>query len=68
MIDKEGNIICCDSRMSSAAGHDDPKTGFAFNLYLCDYCGTIVRENVWDNKGYVILKPGSNTAEYTPMK
>ena len=26
---------------------------FAYNLYQCDYCGMVCRENVWDNQGKV---------------
>lgn len=34
---------------------DDPNKGVAFNLYGCDYCGTIVKRDVWKNKGKVLI-------------
>jgi uncharacterized Zn finger protein len=44
----------CSEEMSSLDciyQWDDPLIGFAFNLYACDNCGTLVKEMVWNNKG-----------------
>lgn len=35
--------------------YDNPDTGIAFNLYLCE-CGNLKKEMVWDNKGESICK------------
>jgi hypothetical protein len=34
---------------------DNPNRGYAFNLYHCEFCGTIARENVWENPGVVYI-------------
>ena len=40
----------CGNEMKGLEVHDNPKTGYAYNLYSCS-CGTICREDVWNNKG-----------------
>lgn len=38
--------------------HDNPRTGYAYNFYLCS-CGTILKQNVWKDKGNLwILENG----------
>jgi streptogramin lyase len=48
------NIPCkqckSDSDWEGAGVHDNPRTGFAFNLYLCG-CGAILKQNVWKDSG-----------------
>lgn len=38
--------------------HDNPNTNYAYNLSQCS-CGTLLKEDVWDNKGLTwILENG----------
>lgn len=53
----------CGEEMQSVKGFDTgscnghPGGGdIAWNLYTCDDCGNVCRENVWDNKGIVWIK------------
>lgn len=41
----------CNHKMTGVGVHDDPNSGFAYNLYQCDYCGCICKDNVWNNPG-----------------
>ena len=36
--------------------HEDGYVGIACNLFACDECGTVARENVWDHKGVVVVR------------
>ncbi len=56
----------CDSDMKGESVFDNPhgdRKGrlTAWNLYSCEECGTIARENVWDNKGIVWVFPDNKT-------
>lgn len=35
--------------------YDNPDNGYAFNLYLCLDCGTVVKDDVWKNAGKTII-------------
>jgi len=48
----DGEFVCCDGEgMDLTRVWDSPDAGFAWNLFSCLYCGKIVKEMVWDNKG-----------------
>ena len=36
--------------------HDDGAGGdYAYNLYACEKCGTIMKQDVWGNSGWTII-------------
>ena len=39
---------------------DDPDKGYAFNIYFCFYCGMIIKEDVWENKGILTIDIKNN--------
>lgn len=41
----------CKDTMKLIATWDNPELNYAFNLYACDHCGMIMKQNVWDNAG-----------------
>ena len=45
----------CKHTLDLAAVWDDPNQGYAFNLYICNNCGDIVKEDVWEDAGKTIL-------------
>lgn len=48
-------INCASEDMKFVTCYDGPKTGFSWNLYSCDSCGWICKEDVWDNAGQTWL-------------
>lgn len=56
----------CGEHLLSLPGYDDPNEGFAYNLRQCQGCGNLYRENVWENKGTVVLRRYENRAEIVP--
>lgn len=58
---------CNDPKMEGNV-FDNPAAGYALNLYLCISCGSICRDNVWDNKGIVWWHVDSNQTEQTKKK
>jgi len=46
-------MICkCGEEMKLKIVWDDAQaTDHAFNIYLCDGCGMICKEDVWEDKG-----------------
>jgi len=50
-------MLCteCNSQTTGIAVYDNPNNGYAYNVYQCDGCGTIIKENVWKDKGYTII-------------
>lgn len=46
-------MICekCNVKMEGIAAYDDCSK-YAFNVYLCDGCGSICKQDVWTGKGY----------------
>ncbi len=52
----------CKKDMKFIACSDNPNEGFAYNIYHCDECMVLCKENVWDNAGkFWVLK--DNTIE-----
>ena len=50
--------INCGEEMSGVGCGDNPNTGYAFNLFLCDYgCSTIMKQFVWKDKGEIWIFP-----------
>lgn len=46
----------CEREMSFPACYDEGCDGkYAYNLYQCEYCGVLVKQDVWDNKGCLII-------------
>jgi hypothetical protein len=45
----------CQATMSLSAVYDTGSSGesFAWNLWSCQSCGMVARENVWDSTGVV---------------
>ena len=43
-------------------GHEDGND-YAFNLYICDSCGNICKENVWHNKGLTWIEYNQPSTE-----
>lgn len=45
----------CSNDMEFISCWDKPEYSdlleYAFNLYICNECGTICKEDVWDNEG-----------------
>lgn len=41
----------CEDVLNSISCHDNPNSGFSYNLYQCDGCGSICRSDVWNDKG-----------------
>ena len=46
-------MICrkCAGKMKGVCVWDNPDEGHAYNLYQCQTCGAICKEDVWDDKG-----------------
>ena len=54
----------CKTEMSLLSVGDDPKKGYAFNIYQCDSCDTLCKHDVWDNSGFTwILTNGEVVVE-----
>ena len=47
-------VECCDQKMSSVDCYDSPNKGVAFNLFLCNGCGAIYKQNVWNGECVLI--------------
>lgn len=57
---------CENEKMELVAVYDDPqeKPLIAYNLYQCNNCGAICREQVWEFKGkYWTDRTGQKTLE-----
>jgi len=48
---------CCNNKPKFIECFDNPNTGFAWNLYLCEECGSLFKEDVWENKGIIKITP-----------
>lgn len=47
--------LSCQEDMNFSACFDNPALGYAYNLYHCKYCGSICKEDVWNNKGKIFI-------------
>ena len=61
-------MLCkdCDYRaneMQAVDCYDDPDEGHAFNLYLCDECGMICKEDVWQDAGKIWIDIEGNVTK-----
>lgn len=61
---------CCHVETRSLGGWDDPQeTDHAFNLSLCDKCGIIYKEDVWNDAGIRAIRlDGSVVKLITDLK
>jgi hypothetical protein len=50
----------CGDEMSGLGVWDDPDDGYAFNVYLCEYCGMIIKEDVWEDSGFTCIDMKNN--------
>ena len=50
----------CANEMKGIGCADHPDKGYAYNLFQCDECAAICKEDVWDNKGQTWI-PTDNT-------
>jgi len=41
----------CESDMKLRIVDDNPKTGFAHNVFYCDECETLLHNRVWESSG-----------------
>lgn len=46
-------MACIDGFDTCSSGHHVDGKNYAFNLYLCYRCGSICKDNVWDNPGQI---------------
>lgn len=58
----EMNCPKCNSVIRTITCNDDPNKGIAYNVFECIDCMIIIKENVWDHKGTIIINP-DNTIE-----
>lgn len=54
------NILCCETECKLGLTYDDSDTNYAFNIMLCYICGNIYKEDVWENKGIIVLDVENN--------
>lgn len=47
----------CETLMDFIECGDNPNEGYAFNVYFCQICDILVKEDVWKNAGLTILYP-----------
>jgi len=46
------DIKCCKKRVKLVLAWDDAQeTDHAYNLYLCEQCGTLYKDDLWNDKG-----------------
>ena len=53
----------CGEEMITVAVYDDPDVGYAYNLHQCVYCGIVVKEDVWNNKGQILIELDGSTID-----
>jgi len=47
---------CCNESLALVSVYDAPESGYAYNLFVCQSCGTIIKEDVWSNSGTLTVK------------
>lgn len=55
----------CQEEMALAEVWECGEQKHCWNLYACDGCGAVCRENVWDDKGEVWVFTGNSVAHVT---
>lgn len=43
----------CNTNLEFIYGWDNKRMRHAYNLFACPNCGTIYKEDVWDDKGVI---------------
>ena len=63
-----GNMICtsCNNPMNFIFCWDGPNENFAYNIYHCEKCFLICRENVWERRGVVWIFSDNSTKVEIP--
>lgn len=57
----------CDHTMVIAdVWDDDLDLGYAYNLFLCNRCGSICKEDVWKGKGQIWIDVTNNVIKVIP--
>lgn len=66
---------CCGYDMEFSLASDNPNKGWAFNLYVCEECGMVVKEDVWSKSpikhifcGEVVLSTDSESVDLSKVK
>lgn len=52
-------IECCETKAELVGIFDTGSSfeeDYAYNLYICNKCGSIIKENVWSNPGCLKIK------------
>ena len=54
--------ISCDSPMDAVSVYDNcgSQKPVAYNVYQCDGCGTLCKEDVWSNAGLTFIDSENN--------
>lgn len=61
------NIKCCGQEAKLLLAWDDAqKTDHAYNLYACENCGIIYKEDVWNDKGLRAIYLDGRMKEASP--
>ena len=53
----------CGEDMDFVAAYDNPDVGYAYNLSQCMICGVVIKEDVWDNKGELLIELDGSTID-----
>lgn len=54
-MSNSSNPLCCASPTKMIFVWDSPNAGYAYNLYACEGCGKLHKQDVWTNKGTLTL-------------
>ncbi len=59
---------CADAEQMELAGvWDDPNEGIAFNIHICNYCGSICKADVWKNAGELWIDLNNNSEHFSKI-
>ena len=50
----------CTSDMNFIYCTDNPDKGYAYNVYACISCDTLLKEDVWDKAGKIWISTENN--------
>lgn len=48
--------VCGRKDLNNVAVWDDPNRGYAYNLFSCFDCGSVIKQDVWENAGLTVIK------------